>query len=77
MRIYGEFQLSGHRFISLGPDNDTDPLQWEIVVIASNGDEVRRVIVPMIHPPTFGVDVEDFDARDDAVEKIIRELGLQ
>ncbi len=72
----GAFVLADHHFACFLPDGPDEPQVWTIVV-TKDGREVRRETVPLMYEPRFGPDVGDCAARDERVEEIIKELGLE
>lgn len=74
--VYGEFDLDGHHFQVLWPENSSEPTEWTIIV-TRDAVEVRRETLRMTYAPRFGADVGDVNALNARVEEIIQELGLQ
>jgi len=75
MQEWRRFDLAGYVFVAYLPSNETET-GWRLTVTAA-GETVRDEVIPMLHPPVFGPDVEDVAALDQRVEVLIRELGLE
>lgn len=68
------FEEAGYTFKAWQPANDE--ARPEIVIQAfKDGELVKEVAVPMNHTNTFGLDVEDVFAMEEATDKLILELG--
>jgi hypothetical protein len=76
MELSGTFSIKDHNFECYLPSNSDEPQVWTLIV-AKAGKEIRRDTVPLSHEPIFGPDVDDVLARDERVEEIIKELGLE
>lgn len=71
----GEFDISGWHFERWEPANDEEVHECWII---AQRDESRIVkVVILMHPNLFGLDVEDAEEINQAVEEIITELGLE
>ena len=72
----GTFTIANHVFTCFLPTSDEDEQVWTITV-TKDGQEVRRETLPLLYRPIFGPDVADCAFRDERIEQIIKELGLE
>lgn len=72
---YAEFTLGEWLFKSFQPAHDGAPHEW--LLVATDGDRKLERHIPMFHTNIFGPDVEDVAALEEAVEVMIKELGLE
>jgi hypothetical protein len=76
MERIGTFTIADHEFACYLPSSNKEPQVWTIIVSKADR-ELLRDTVPLLHEPIFGPDVDDVSARDERVEEIIKELGLE
>ena len=76
MTEYSRFTLAGVEFIAFGPENETDPKEWNLQ-LWREGAEIRDERIPIVHAPIFGYDEEDLATLNEHVEKLIAELKLK
>ncbi len=73
---YSRFTLAGVEFIAFGPENETDPKEWNLQ-LWREGAKIRDERIAIVHAPIFGYDADDLATLNERVEEIIEELKLK
>jgi hypothetical protein len=73
---YSEYDLGGWHFEATWPESDTDPLEW-VLTATKDGESAIERHIPMDYRPIFGPDVGDVQSLEEALNVLIKELGLE
>lgn len=70
----GDFHLAGWHFERFEPANDSEPN--EVHIVGTKDDRREVEVVQLVHTNIFGLDVEDADAVNEAVERLLQRLEI-
>ncbi|MGH8190792.1 MAG: hypothetical protein ACREP2_05035 [Rhodanobacteraceae bacterium] len=70
MQLYATFEDKGYAFQAYIPENDDEPVAFEFRILI--GDEQKHVLlVPIVHTPVFGVDVDDARFAESVIDRVL------
>jgi len=72
MEQYGKFKERGYTIEAYIPTNDTEPNEFLLTIRKGKFKQEHRI--PMLHRPTFGVDIDDKQTLEEKMEEILKTL---
>lgn len=73
MILYGTFEERGYKFEAYIPDDDAEPVAFDLRIIV--GPELKyAMLLPMTYVPTFGVDVGDIQSLESTLDRCLQIL---
>ena len=70
MILYGTFEEKGYSFEAYIPNSDDEPIAFNLRILCE-GDLKYALLIPLLHTPTFGVDVSDMQHLEATLEKVL------
>lgn len=73
MHLYGTFDEKGYRFEARIPSEQGEPHAFELRILV-DGQPRHTLLIPAMHPMTFGIDIEDASHLNSVVDRVLELL---